>query len=122
NLDNDAYPVKTFEEVEEAVGALDGKENTLVILGGKRPEPHMAIGGGADDRYVVYITYDNDEFYTLVNSKKPAREVIEINAGDEPADFMIHQINPREVVLKAVKSFCENGKHDPKLLWEISGS
>jgi hypothetical protein len=118
DLDGDAYPVKSFPEVEEAIRALDGVENTLVILGGKRPVPHMAIGGGKENRYVAYITYDEDSFQTLVNSRKPARETITVFAGEEEADFKIHQITPLDIVLKAAEYFCEHGKHDPKLLWE----
>ena len=118
DINEQAWPVKKFEEVEETVRELNGMDKSLIILGGKHDTPHMAIGGGKDNQYVAYITFNNKSFFRLVTTTKATKETVEIQAGDDYSDFNANQVIGLEQILTAVKHFCETGKTDPSLLWE----
>lgn len=67
---NEGYLIEnpSFNQVEEAIGELDGKTKTLVTLGDD--EAYMSIGGGNSGKYIVTATLDNESFYTLLHQPK----------------------------------------------------
>ncbi len=111
-------PVKEWQEIEKAIAQLDGHYKTLVTLEADG-ETHMAIGGGKN-KYVVYLTFDNQHFYYIV---EPSKSEIEENltvGGQEgvyPAKLCI-DIN---AALKAAKTFAEIGAMEKSVIWESDG-
>lgn len=83
-------------------------------------ETHMAVGGGRD-KYVVYLTFDNETFYSFVEPSKPDTEE-SLNVGGQigvyPARFCVEI----STALKAAKTFAEVGKMDRSITWEKDGA
>lgn len=109
-------PAENWLEIANAIGELDGKSKTLVTLE-TDDETHLAIGGGSG-KYVVYLTFDNETFFYLVDSSQPDREETLIVGGQEglyKAKLCIKDLN---IVLKAAETFAKYGKIEPSLTWE----
>ncbi len=110
--------VKEWGEIEKAISQLDGHRKTLVTLEADG-ETHMAIGGGKD-KYVVYLTFDNEQFYYIVElSKSEAEENLTVGGqkGFYPTKLCI-DIN---TALKAAKTFAEIGAMEKSVIWESDG-
>ena len=104
-----------WNEIEAAIGELDGHRRTLVTLetGG---ETHMAIGGGAG-KYLVYITFDNENFSYLIDSTKSGGAEALVVGGQEgiyPGKWCVDLTT----TLKAARSFAELGSIERSVLWE----
>ena len=110
--------VKEWGEIEKAISQLDGHLKTLVTLEADG-ETHMAIGGGKD-KYLVYLTFDNEQFYYIIKPSKSEAEENLIVGGQEgsyPTKLCV-DIN---TVLKAAKTFAEIGAMDKSVIWESDG-
>lgn len=111
-------PVTNWGDIEAAIGQLDGQHKTLVTLE-TDGEPHMAVGGGKD-KYIVYLTFDNESFHYIVNLSKPdADESLTVGGqvGVYPAKLCID----RDAALKAAKTFAERGSMEKSVIWEQDG-
>ncbi|MEH1888176.1 MAG: Imm1 family immunity protein [Nostoc sp.] len=76
----------------------------------------MAIGGGIQ-KYVVYVTFDNENFYYLVDLSKSNTDETVIVGGQEgvyPAKSCI-DLN---TTLKAAKTFAELGIMEESVIWK----
>lgn len=104
-------------EFDEAFERLDAQVHTMVVLdaGGER---HMSIGGGAG-QYVVYATFDNEEFWNLLR-KAPTDGVVMLNAGGQEGDFPARQVVGQEEARQAGRSFLASCNLDRTLQWEKS--
>lgn len=103
-----------WAEIEAAIRELDGQRRTLVTLEADG-ETHMAIGGGAG-KYLVYVTFDNENFNYLVHSTKLNNAETLVVGGQEgiyPAKWCVDLTT----ALKAAKSFAEFGTLE-KSVWE----
>jgi hypothetical protein len=116
------YP--SWEEIEKAISALDGKNLTLVMLAPAAPkgppsgDHHMAIGGGKDGRCVIYITEDNLHFWNLEDaSKRGIKRRIEMIVGGQEGDYDEAQCVSREWALKAARAYFERGAPAGDLPW-----
>ena len=114
----------TWADVEKAIGALDAKNQTLVILAPAAPkgppdgEQHMGIGGGKDGRCVVYITDDNLQFWNLEDpSKSGMRQRILMMVGGQEGDYREAQCVPRQWAVKAAREYFEHGVRARDLPW-----
>jgi hypothetical protein len=58
----------SWNQVEKAIRELDGENQTLVTLG-VNEDTYMSIGGGKN-KYIVTVTFDNFNFYILIDSAK----------------------------------------------------
>jgi len=109
---------RNWQEIAAAINQLNGQYKTLVTLE-TDGETHMAIGGG-DGRYVVYLTFDNDRFYYLVDPSKSNLEETLIVGGQEgvyPSKLCIDI----DTTLKAAKTFVEFGSMEKSTVWEQDG-
>jgi hypothetical protein len=106
----------TWDQIEGAIHALDGKTRTLVTMGGEG-EAHMAIGGGKDGRYVCYATFDNEIFHNLLNPSKQ-EGIVMLVAGGQEGDYSAKMIVDLDAVLAAARTFAENGELDQSVEWE----
>ncbi|WP_375468242.1 Imm1 family immunity protein [uncultured Nostoc sp.] len=106
---------QSWLEIEAAIKELDGHRKTLVTLE-TDGETHMAIGGGIQ-KYVVYVTFDNENFYYLVDLSKSNTDETVIVGGQEgvyPAKSCI-DLN---TTLKAAKTFAELGIMEESVIWK----
>ena len=106
----------TWEQIESALLRLDGLKVTFVGLRGDRPDVHMGVGGGADGKYVVYATYDNLRFHTLLNPEASAGTVSMIT-GRQRGEFEAEKCVSREAMLLAVRTFATLSERDKSLKW-----
>ncbi len=111
----DVMAVTTWDEVRSKIEALDGRSRTLVTLEGD-DEVHMSIGGGAG-RYVVYVTFDNEDFEYLVDRSRDGSEMESIVVGGQMGDYVGRLCVGLPIVLQAARLFGETGEVE-RLLWE----
>jgi Immunity protein Imm1 len=108
-----------WKEIETAIKDLDGRRKTLVTLE-TDGETHMAVGGKTG-KYVVYVTFDNESFYNLVDlSKSDALDQPLVVGGQEgiyPAKLCV-DLN---TALKAAKTFALLGTLEKSVIWEQEG-
>ena len=105
----------SWVDIDAAIRRLDGRKYTIVSLKGQG-ESHMVIGGGMHDRYIVYVTLDNEKFYNLVSDRRLKGTVLLFIGGQEgeyPAETVIDIV----LVLKAAETFVEHGAIDTSLQW-----
>lgn len=109
-----------WNQIEATIRDLDGKSKTLVTLGVNN-ETYIAIGGGESEKYVVTITFDNINFYVLVDLSKPdvmEKLVVGGQEGDYPAQMCVDLLR----CLLAARTFAELGKLDTLLSWQEDNS
>lgn len=107
-----------WAEIENAIKELDGHRKTLVTLGTDN-ETHMSIGGGAN-KFIVYVTFDNENFYHLINSSQSDSDETLVIGGQEsiyPAKLCV-DLN---TTIKAAKTFAECGAMEKSVFWERDG-
>ncbi|NEP59930.1 MAG: hypothetical protein F6K31_23480 [Symploca sp. SIO2G7] len=108
-------PVRGWQQIEAAINQLDGYHKTLVTLETDR-ETHMAVGGGKG-KYVVYLTFDNEQFHYIIEPSKSDEDETLTVGGQEgiyPAKLCIDL----DAALKAAKTFAENGAMEKSVIWE----
>jgi hypothetical protein len=109
---------QNWQEIEKVIRELDGKHRTLVTLE-TDGEAHLAIGGGPD-KFIVYLTFDNEVFYYLCGFAKSNLEESLIVGGQEglyPAKFCVEI----DLILQVAKTFAEFGTMDQTVVWEKEG-
>ncbi|MEH2143913.1 Imm1 family immunity protein [Nostoc sp.] len=102
-------------EIEAAIKELDGQRKTLVTLE-TEGETHMAIGGGIQ-KYVVYVTFDNENFYYLVDLSKSNTDETVIVGGQEGV-YAAKSCIDLNTTLKAAKTFAELGIMEESVIWK----
>jgi hypothetical protein len=106
---------QSWTEIEIAIRELDGQRKTLVTLEADG-ETHMAVGGRGD-RYVVYVTFDNEAFYYLVDASRLGADE-RLTVGGQEGVYPAKLCVGRDAALKAARSFAEFGEMDASVTWE----
>ena len=101
-------PCPSWKKIETAIRGLDGDRSTLITLGGEGAT-HMAIGGGVEGLYVVYMTPDNLNYYNLIAPSKPY-EPVYLMAGGQLGQYPARQCIDLDTVLLAAKTFAQKGQ------------
>jgi Immunity protein Imm1 len=104
-----------WSEIELAIKSLDGQTKTLATLE-TDGETHMLIGGG-QGKYVVYATFDNEIFYSLIDPSKSDQDESVVVGGQKglyPAKFCVDL----ETVLQSAQKFAEFGEMLKSAVWE----
>ena len=109
-----AHP--SLEDIEAAIKALDGKHRTTVTIRGN-DDAHLAVGGGTRGQYVVYATFDNARFFTLMSSEQSESKVLLFIGGQE-GDYPKSIVVDLPLAVAAAKSFAETGQIDLALQWQ----
>jgi len=112
------HPAKNWQEIEKVIRELDGKHRTLVTLE-TDGEAHLAIGGGPD-KFIVYLTFDNEVFYYPCGFAKSNLEETLVVGGQEglyPAKFCVEI----DLILQVAKTFAEFGTMNQTVVWEKEG-
>ena len=106
-----------WREIESAIRRLNGENCSLVILGvGEPPVPHMAIGGGASGRYIVYATKDNLSFQQLTNPAALSGKCTVV-AGGQSAEYEWRFCVGLGEALRAARTYAESGECESALAW-----
>jgi hypothetical protein len=105
---------KNWEEIESAIRELDGHRKTLVTLEAE-DETHMSIGGG-NNKYFVYITFDNENFHYLVDPSKSDNGELLVVGGQESI-YPARSCVDLSTTLKAARGFAEFGKFEKSVVW-----
>jgi Immunity protein Imm1 len=104
-----------WSEIESAIKSLDGHTKTLVTLE-TDGEAHMSIGGG-QGKYIVYATFDNEIFYSLIDpSKSNQKEPIVV--GGQKGVYAARSCVELETVLQSAQNFAEAGEMLQSAVWE----
>ena len=106
-----------WSDIEAAIRQLDGLTHTIVILGIGDPIPHMAIGGGKRDHYVLYATFDNVVFYTLADPTM-GPGLMQLVVGSQGGNYERRNCVTLDLALKAAKTYAETGQLDSQLTWD----
>jgi hypothetical protein len=105
----------SVSDFDAALDRLDASTFTNVMIAGDGEE-HMGIGGGAG-RYIVYATFDNEDFWNLMRNE-PATGTVLLNTGGQVGDYPASQVVTVEQARTAGRTFLLSGKLDPGLRWE----
>lgn len=105
---------KDWQEIELAIKELDGCRRTLVTLEAEG-ETHMAIGGG-NGAYLVYVTFDNENFHYLIDPSRLDSSKTLVVGGQEGIYPEKSCVN-LSTALKAAKVFAEFGKIEKSVNW-----
>jgi hypothetical protein len=104
-----------WSEIELAIRSLDGQTKTLVTLE-TDGETYMSIGGG-QGKYVVYATFDNEIFYSLIDPSKPNQDE-SIVIGGQKGLYPAKSCVDLEIVLQSAQKFAEFGEMLKSAAWE----
>lgn len=109
----------SWEDIEKIIVDLNGINKTEVTIGNYDEGFYMCISGGSNNRYVVYISYNDEElFYFLKNLEKDANITEYLVTGGQEGRFKANECVSKDVALKAAKYFFSNIEPDPELDWE----
>jgi hypothetical protein len=105
--------------IDGVLRRLDGERYTLVVLGAGE-NTYMGIGGGAGGKYVVFVNYDDQAFYSL-KDPDPSISVDDVHAltiGGRQDEHPASQCVDRDAMLRAGLCFATDGTREPSLAWE----
>lgn len=107
----------TWNQIETAIRELNGKNKTLVTIGAE-DDTYMSIGGGAEGKYIVTATFDNFDFYVLVNLLKVDNQIEKLVVGGQKGNYSKKMCVDLLPSLLAARTFAESGRLDTLLSWE----
>lgn len=105
-----------WSQIEIAIRELDGKHRTLVTLGAD-DETYMSIGGGHLRKYIVTVTFNNINFYTLVDLSN-SDEIETLFVGGQESKYPAKMCVDLLRCLLAARTFTESRQLDPLLTWQ----
>ena len=106
---------RSWENIEAAIKNLDGKYRTTVAIEGNEPT-RLGVGGGKGGQYVVWATFDNMHFHTLMSAEQSDTKIM-LCIGGQEGDYEENIVVDLTVALQAAKTFAESGQLDPRLKW-----
>lgn len=98
----------SWEQVEGAIRALDGRSLTEVVFGRRDTQAMMAVAGGPT-RYLVNATLDHDVFFELGDPDGDPKQSIWLVAGGQGATVRLTEAVPLDRALRAARVFAERG-------------
>jgi hypothetical protein len=111
----DSIENPNWHQIEKAIRELDGESQTLVTLG-INEDSYISIGGGAN-KYIVTVTFDNFDFYILLDSPK-SEQIEALIVGGQKGNYPANQCVDLLRCLLAARTFTESGKLDDLLTWQ----
>jgi Immunity protein Imm1 len=80
-------------------------------------EAHLAVGGGADGQYIVFATFDNKRFFTLMAPRQSDSKVL-LCVGGQEGEYSKESVVDLSAALAAAESFAETGQMNLALRWQ----
>lgn len=110
----------TLGELLGAIEALDGKGHTGLLLRPTEPtQPYLAIAGGHEGMYVVFIAIDGEFAKHVVNPSVPkGTDDVRIRCGGQMSDMDLHFLVSKEEAIKAAEYYFAHSGACPGLAWE----
>lgn len=105
-----------WEQVEEAICRLDGKNHTIVTLR-LGDESYMMIAGGWQGCYLVIETNDNMTFSNLADPLKSDNPVM-MDIGGQPGEYAQRRCVSFTIAMDAANTYFETGQLKTGLTWE----
>ena len=109
----------TWKDIEKMILSLDGWNRTLVTFGNYDEGYYMVVGGGKNETYIAYASYDDEEkIYNLMNQTGSEKELVELVVGGQRGNFPEKNCVSLGMVLSAAKKFFETQETDQNMKWE----
>jgi hypothetical protein len=105
----------SLRDLDQALERLDSRKYTMVMILGEG-EQHLTVGGGSG-RYVVYATFDNEEFWNLLCADLKDG-MVALNIGGQEGNYPARQVVDLEQARAAGRFFFERRQLDPAQHWE----
>jgi hypothetical protein len=105
----------SWGDIESAIKRMDGRIYQGIILideGGSQ----LGVGGGANGKYIVYVTLSDEKTFTL-QSNAPSTARVKLLIGGQEGEYPGHVIVDLHAVLKAVEVFAKHGRLSKDLSW-----
>ena len=116
-------PIKIIEpmeaEVIDAVRALDGETTTEIFLHPDENETstYLAIAGGVDDQYLVFICHNNERF-TEATTPDATGADFEMVIGGQPGHYHPSQLVDLDQAIAAAREYHRSSSPAPTVNWE----
>jgi hypothetical protein len=108
---------KELVEVKDAIERLNGETKTGVVLK-KDDTNYMIVGGGKDNKYVVYA-HVNARMYIMANKFDVPKPSLEMIVGGKKKIFPSKRCLNLKMVLEGAKHFADRGTLAQTFNWEI---
>jgi hypothetical protein len=102
-------------DLVRALETLDATSHTMVTVSFGDAK-HLAIGGGAG-QYVVYATFDTEEFWNLRRAP-PIKGIVVLNVGGHVGTYPASHVVGLDQAKAAACAFLEEGRLDPMQPWD----
>ena len=107
----------SWDQVREAIQALDGKHKTMVGITDKEGSDHfMLIAGQWNGRCLVNATKDNLNFFSLTDPAGSSNKRT-LYVGGQDGEYEERKCVPLAWVLEAAEHFFETGELKPTMNW-----
>ena len=107
----------TSDLVAEKVRDMDGVHATdLYLRDGDEPEVYLAVAGGADERYVVFISRHNAEF-VQATTPDAGPGTVEMVAGGQRGRYAAHELVGRDDAIAAAVHFLHHQTPAQTVSW-----
>jgi hypothetical protein len=110
-LSNPSWPA-----IETAIRDLDGEHRTIATIEGTGAV-RLVVGGGSQGKYIVWATFDNEKFHTLLSTERSTEKIL-LRIGGQNGDYQKEMVVDIGAALKAAKTFYEFGKLNEELDWK----
>ena len=110
----------SWEEIANLISALDGDQRTMVTFGNESEGFYMCIAGGADNRYIVYLSFDEEEvLYDLLNPEaENAENMVRLVTGGQEGLYPANSCVTYQMAMDAAEYFYHYQEPSPQLTWE----
>lgn len=109
-VDDHEVESPTWLDVETAIRGLDGHTRSEVYLHPHRAntETYMAVAGGSDNRYLVFVCHGNERFDEAVTPGASDRTVGMVTGGQR-GEFRLEDLVTLDQALEAGRIYHQNG-------------
>lgn len=108
----------TWDQVKQAILALDGRQRTMVGITDKEGSDHyMLVAGQWEGRFVVNATSNNADFFSLVDPSRSTDRVA-LYVGGQDGEYEERKCVPLAWTLEAAQHFFEVGELKSTMNWQ----
>ncbi len=117
-VEDQDFESPTWPDIEAAIGGLDGHTRTEVYLHPRRgdPETYMAIAGGSDNHYLVFVCHNNERFDEAVTPDAPEGTVHMVTGG-QLGEFQLEDLVTFDEALEAARVYHQSGELAGGVKW-----
>lgn len=109
----------SWNNIEKLINQMDGKNITEVLLYNASKNYGLCIGGGNNELYNIYISYDDKVLCELTDETKSKTKTVQLVTGGQIGDFEEFLCVSKKIMLLVTKFFYDFGKPHNKFHWNI---